>query len=96
MAAEVPTIILLDKLQKMLLVLAEERFIFPGLRSRVVIAVNELKQILSFLELEIPSSTTLKAPFLPTVHYADYIAESFLLTTLQRRRKGVTIRSQRN
>ncbi|XP_030958693.1 putative disease resistance RPP13-like protein 3 [Quercus lobata] len=90
MAAEVPTTILLDKLQKMLLVLAEERFIFPGLKSRVGIAVNELKQILSFIELEIPSSTALKAPFLPTVHYADYIAESFLLMTLQRRRKGVT------
>uniref|UniRef100_A0A7N2L5V1 NB-ARC domain-containing protein n=2 Tax=Quercus lobata TaxID=97700 RepID=A0A7N2L5V1_QUELO len=90
MAAEVPTTILLDKLQKMLLVLAEERFIFPGLKSRVGIAVNELKQILSFLELEIPSSTALKAPFLPTVHCADYITESFLLTTLQRRRKGVT------
>lgn len=52
MADDVSISILYQKLQKLLLVLAEGRVIFPSLKNRVDIAIKELKQILSFLHAE--------------------------------------------
>ncbi|GMY35115.1 disease resistance protein rpp13, partial [Fagus crenata] len=86
MAAEVPISILLGKLQKLL---AEERFIFPGLRNRVVTAVNELEKILLFLRAAEPNhektrSSLLETRFLRTLYSAEHFTESFLLTTVER------------
>ena len=91
MGAEVAVSILLVKLQKLL---ADERVMLPGLRNRVQTAVNELKQILSFLEAANPnqdnaSSSHFKAQILLIIYPTDYITESFLLTRLQRRPMGV-------
>ncbi|GMY35121.1 disease resistance protein rpp13 [Fagus crenata] len=80
MAAEVPISILLRKLQKLL---AEERFIFPGLRNCVVTAVNELKKILLFLRAAEPNHE-LETKFLRTLYDAEHFTESFLLTTVER------------
>ena len=52
MAADVPVSLLRGKLQKMR---DEERFVFPGLRNRVVTAVNELEKILHILKASKPN-----------------------------------------
>ncbi|KAM4087977.1 hypothetical protein ACB094_07G036600 [Castanea mollissima] len=88
MAAEVPVSLLWSKLQKMR---DEERFVFPGLRNRVVTAVNELEKILNFLKASKPSHEIIsispqETTLLHTIYSAEHFTESFLL---QRRRKGV-------
>lgn len=88
MAAEVPVSLLWMKLQKMH---DEERFIFPGLRNRVVTAVNELEKILNFLKASKPNHEKIsispqETTLLHTIYSAENFTESFLL---QRRRKGV-------
>ena len=88
MATEVPVLILLRKLQKLL---DEERFILPGLRNRVVTAANELEKILCFLKAAKPNhentsnSTSMEASLLRTIYSAEHFTESFIL---QRRQKG--------
>ncbi|KAK7835469.1 putative disease resistance protein [Quercus suber] len=102
MAAEVPVSLLWGKLQKMR---DEERFVLPGLRNRVVTAVNELEKILCFLKAsksnhEIisisPQETSLQrtvsssTPQEASLLRTIYSAEHFTESfLLQRRRKGV-------
>ena len=88
MVAEVPVIILLEKLQK--LQSADERVMPPELRAEVVTAVNVLRRIFSFLTKPNQRSITenLKR-LLDSIYSADNTTES-VLTTVQGRRKGVT------
>ncbi|KAI8535926.1 hypothetical protein RHMOL_Rhmol10G0213600 [Rhododendron molle] len=88
MVDDVPIIIFIEKLQK-LQVLAEDRFLFAPLRKKVDTIVNELEQILTFLEQENASNKTLMNQLLPILYSADYIIESFLIKTRRRRKKGV-------
>ena len=87
MVAEVPVIILLEKLQK--LQKFEER-VRPELRAEVVTAVNKLRRIFSFLTNPNQRNITenLKG-LLDCIYSADITTES-VLTTVQGRRKGVT------
>ncbi|CAL5387145.1 unnamed protein product [Camellia sinensis] len=92
MADDVPISILFQKLQSVLVVLAEGRFIFPGLANRVDVALKELKHILIFLHAENNNTTgfdesrlRLWPRLLRTLYSAEYIIESFLLNTQQRR-----------
>ena len=101
MAAEVPVSLLWIKLKKMR---DEERFVFPGLRNRVVTAVNELEKILCLLKASKPNheiisispqetslirSTSGNLPETALLH-TIYSAEHFTESfLLQRRRKGV-------
>ena len=102
MAADVPVSLLRGKLQKMR---DEERFVFPGLRNRVVTAVNELEKILHILKAskpnhEIISISPQETSLQRTVSSSTpqevallrtiYSAEHFTESfLLQRRRKGV-------
>nr|POF17156.1 disease resistance protein rpp13 [Quercus suber] len=88
MVAEVPVIILLEKLKK--LQSADERVRPPELRAEVFTAVNELRRIFSFLTKPNQSNITenLKG-LLDSIYSADNTTES-VLTTVQGRRKGVT------
>ena len=102
MAADVPVSLLRGKLQKMR---DEERFVFPGLRNRVVTAVNELEKILHILKAskpnhEIISVSPQETSLLHRVSSSTpqdasllrtiYSAEHFTESfLLQRRRKGV-------
>ncbi|KAH7835526.1 hypothetical protein Vadar_026955 [Vaccinium darrowii] len=88
MADDVPISIFLEKLQKLRL-LSEDRFLFAPLRNKVDKIINELKQILTFLEQENASSKTLMAQLFPILYSAEYIIESFLIKTTHRRHKGV-------
>ena len=83
---DVPVSILLEKLQKLL---NEERLVFPGLRNHVTNAINELRKILIFLEEENTSNNDFKPKLLHTIYSAKDTTESFLLTTAQRRQKGI-------
>ncbi|XP_030964969.1 putative disease resistance RPP13-like protein 3 [Quercus lobata] len=88
MVAEVPVIILLEKLRK--LQIADERVRPPELRAAVVTAVNELRHIFSFLTK--PNQTNITENLkglLDSIYSADNTTES-VLTTVQGRRKGVT------
>ena len=88
MVAEVPAIILLEKLQK--LQSADERVWPPELRAEVVTAVNELRRIFSFLTKPNQRNITenLKG-LLDSIYSADNTTEG-VLTTVRGRRKGVT------
>ena len=102
MAADVPVSLLRGKLQKMR---DEERFVFPGLRNRVVTAVNELEKSLHILKAskpnhEIISISPQETSLLHRVSSSTpqdasllrtiYSAEHFTESfLLQRRRKGV-------
>ena len=88
MVADVPVIILLEKLQK--LQNAEERVRPPELRAEVVTAVDKLRRIFSFLANPNRRNITenLKG-LLDSIYSADNTTES-VLTTVQGRRKGVT------
>ncbi|KAG5529204.1 hypothetical protein RHGRI_029782 [Rhododendron griersonianum] len=88
MAYDVPILIFINKLQK-LQQLAEDRFLFAPLRNKMNKIVNELKQILTFLEQENASSKTLMDQLLPNLYSAEYVIESILLKTTRRRQKGV-------
>lgn len=88
MADDVPILIFLEKLQKLRL-LSDDRFLFAPLRNKVDKIINELKQILFFLEQENASSKTLMAQIFPILYSAEYIIESFLIKTTHRRHKGV-------
>ncbi|KAF7130667.1 hypothetical protein RHSIM_Rhsim10G0143300 [Rhododendron simsii] len=88
MADDVPVRIFLEKLQKVQL-LAENRFLFAPLRNKMDKIVNELKQILTFLEQETASSKTLMDQLLPDLYSAEYIIESILLKATRGRQKGV-------
>ncbi|KAL4597581.1 hypothetical protein ACB092_11G000800 [Castanea dentata] len=91
MVAEVAVSVLLVKLQNLL---DDERVMLPGLRSRVLTAVNELKQILSLLEAANANQgnaivSHLEARLLHTIYSTDYVTENFLLLRVERRPKGV-------
>ena len=78
------TISLLSEKLQNLLGLAKGRFlIFPGLRNSLHVAINELKLILSFLEVEAKNNTSsgnsLHARILPNVYFAEHITDVFLL-----------------
>ncbi|KAG5529208.1 hypothetical protein RHGRI_029786 [Rhododendron griersonianum] len=88
MAYDVPILIFINKLQK-LQQLAEDRFLFAPLRNKMNKIVNELKQILTFLEQENASSKMLMDQLLPNLYSAEYVIESILLKTTRRRQKGV-------
>ncbi|XP_028081742.1 disease resistance protein RPP13-like [Camellia sinensis] len=86
------TISLLSEKLQNLLVLAKGRFlIFPGLRNSLRVAINELKLILSFLEVEAKNNTSsgnsLQARILPTVYFAEHITDVFLLNANITRRR---------
>ncbi|KAG5529202.1 hypothetical protein RHGRI_029780 [Rhododendron griersonianum] len=87
MVGDVPIIIFIEKLKK-LQVLAEDRFLFAPLRKKVDTIVNELEQILIFLEQE-NATSELRDQLLPILYSAEYIIESFLIKTRRRRKKGV-------
>ncbi|CAL5334297.1 unnamed protein product [Camellia sinensis] len=87
--------LLSEKLQN-LLGLAKGRFlIFPGLRNSLRVAINELKLILSFLEVEAKnntsSSNSLQARLLPTVYFAKHITDVFLLNANITRRRSDSV-----
>ncbi|KAF5953445.1 hypothetical protein HYC85_006301 [Camellia sinensis] len=87
------TISLLSEKLQNLLVLAKGRFlIFPGLRKSLRVTINELKLILSFLEVEAENNTScnnsLKARLLPTVYFAEHITDVFLLNANRTRRRS--------
>uniref|UniRef100_A0A2N9IHW8 NB-ARC domain-containing protein n=1 Tax=Fagus sylvatica TaxID=28930 RepID=A0A2N9IHW8_FAGSY len=84
--ADVAVTILLVKLEKLLSV---ERFVFPGLRNSVVIGINELREILSFIVAENSSNIDLKSQLLPAVYFAEDFTENFLLSAAKRRQKGI-------
>ncbi|KAL7264627.1 hypothetical protein ACSBR1_002565 [Camellia fascicularis] len=90
------TISLLSEKLQNLLVLAKGRFsIFPGLRNSLRVAINELKMILSFLEVEAnnntSSSNSLQARLLPTVYFAEHITDVFLLNADITRRRSDSV-----
>ena len=84
--ADVAVTILLVKLEKLLSV---ERFVFPGLRNSVVIGINELREILSFIVAENSSNIDLKSQLLPAVYFAEDFTENFLLSAAKKRQKGI-------
>ncbi|CAL5334281.1 unnamed protein product [Camellia sinensis] len=87
------TISLLSEKLQNLLVLAKGRFlIFPGLGKSLRVTINELKLILSFLEVEAENNTScsnsLQARLLPTVYFAEHITDVFLLNANRTRRRS--------
>lgn len=86
MAYDVPIFLLKEKLQKLQL-LADDRFLFAPLRNKMDKIVNELQQILTFLEQDNANANTktLMDQLLPILNSAEYFIESFLLKTTRRR-----------
>ncbi|CAL5387065.1 unnamed protein product [Camellia sinensis] len=78
----------------------EDFLIFPGFRNILRVAINELKLILSFLEVEAKNNTSsgnsLQARILPTVYFAEHITDVFLLNAniTRRRSDGVSAACQ--
>ncbi|KAE9449768.1 hypothetical protein C3L33_18331, partial [Rhododendron williamsianum] len=85
MVDDVPIIIFIEKLKKLL---AEDRFLFAPLRKKMDTIINELERILIFLEQE-NATSELMDQLLPILYSAEYIIESFLIKTRRRRKKGV-------
>ena len=90
------TISLLSEKLQNLLVLAKGRFlIFPGLRNSLRVAINDLKLILSFLEVKAENNTScsnsLQARLLPTVYFVEHITDVFLLNANITRRRSDSV-----